>query len=357
MEHWEKIPERKEEAMKSKTFKRCIAIMLCMVIVLSGSGYLLAESLQEGTTAGTETEVQSEEGTTVEEEQNSTDEGTVEVEVPKEEEQLQENAEKEEQLQENAEAPAKEDAEAEATAKENTEAEAETPAVENATEEPKEAEAQPILQLTYEDDKVKVTVDAVEAGNIPDGASLSVTPIEKKEITASMSADEKAKAEEINEQYDLTEQKLQEKAENETYDIAGFLAYDITFVDADGNKLEPNGGVKVSMKYKQAEIPEEAKQVLTENDASALGVTVMHLEEDEQGEVKEVVDMVADENETAEVETTSAMKVKKAEFVTDSFSIFTLTWQNNYGDSVLRVHLVDVDGNEIGSNQNSETIS
>ena len=66
MEHWEKIPERKEEAMKSKTFKRCIAIMLCMVIVLSGSGYLLAESLQEGTTAGTETEVQSEEGTTVE---------------------------------------------------------------------------------------------------------------------------------------------------------------------------------------------------------------------------------------------------------------------------------------------------
>lgn len=69
--------------MKSKTFKRCIAIMLCMVIVLSGSGYLLAESLQEGTTAGTETEVQSEEGTTVEEEQNSTDEGTVEVDVPR----------------------------------------------------------------------------------------------------------------------------------------------------------------------------------------------------------------------------------------------------------------------------------
>lgn len=318
--------------MKSKTFKRCIAIMLCMVIVLSGSGYLLAESLQEGS-VGTETEVQSEEGTA--ENDQAVDDGTVEVEVPKEEE------------QENTETPAEE----------NTEAEGETPAAENATEEPKEAEAQPILQLTYEDDKVKVTVDAVEAGNIPDGASLSVTPIEKKEITASMSADEKAKAEEINEQYDLTEQKLQEKAENETYDIAGFLAYDITFVDADGNKLEPNGDVKVSMKYKQAEIPEEAKKVLTENDDSTLDVTVMHLEEDEQGEVKEVVDMVADENETAEVETTSAMKVKKAEFVTDSFSVFTLTWQNNYGNSVLRVHLVDVDGNEIGSNQNNETIS
>lgn len=327
--------------MKSKTFKRCIAIMLCMVIVLSGSGYLLAESLQEGTTAGTETEVQSEEGTTVEEEQNSTDEGTVEVDVPEDEE---------EQTQENAQTPAQEE-----TPSETEEQVAETPTAETPAEEVESEE--PILQLTYEDDKVKITVDAVEAGNIPNGATLSVTPIEKKEITSSMSADEKAKVEEINDQYDLTEQKLKEKAENETYDIAGFLAYDITFADANGNKLEPNGDVKVSMKYKQAEIPEEAKKVLAENDDSTLDVTVMHLEEDEQGEVKEVVDMVADENETAEVETTSAMKVKKAEFVTDSFSVFTLTWQNNYGNSTLRVHLVDESGNEINSSQNDIQIS
>lgn len=320
--------------MKSKTFKRCIAIMLCMVIVLSGSGYLLAESLQEGTVE-TGTEVQPEEGTAVEEQQ-TTDEGTVEVEVPKEEE------------QENTEAPVAEE-------EEEQKEEAETPTTENqtaenGTEEPKEAEVQPILQLTYEDDKVKVTVDAVEAGNIPDGAALSVTPIEKKEITASMSADEKAKVEKINEQYDLTEQKLQEKAENETYDIAGFLAYDITFADANGNKLEPNGDVKVSMKYKQAEIPEEAKKVLTENDDSTLDVTVMHLEEDEQGEVKEVVDMVADENKTAEVETTSAMKVKKAEFVTDSFSVFTVTWSKTSYTSSIYINVVDENGNGIGSN-------
>ena len=267
--------------MKSKTFKRCIAIMLCMVIVLSGSGYLLAESLQEGTTAGTETEVQSEEGTTVEEEQNSTDEGTVEVDVPENEE---------EQTQENAEAPAQEETPSETEEQATEEQATEAPATETPAEEVEPEK--PILQLTYEDDKVKITVDAIEAGNIPNGATLSVAPIEKKEITSSMSADEKAKAEKINEQYDLTEQKLQEKAENETYDIAGFLAYDITFADANGNKLEPNGDVKVSMKYKQAEIPEEAKKVLTENDDQNLDVTVMHLEEDEKGEVKEVVDMV-----------------------------------------------------------------
>lgn len=320
--------------MKSKTFKRCIAIMLCMVIVLSGSGYLLAESLQEGTTAGTETEVQSEEGTTVEEEQNSTDEGTVEVDVPEDEE---------EQTQENAEAPAQEE-----TPSETEEQVTETPVAETPAEEVESEE--PILQLTYEDDKVKITVDAVEAGNIPNGATLSVTPIEKKEVTASMSADEKAKVEEINDQYDLTEQKLQEKAENETYDIAGFLAYDITFADANGNKLEPNGDVKVSMKYKQAEIPEEAKKVLTENDDQNLDVTVMHLEEDEKGEVKDVVDMVADENETATVETTSTMKVKKAEFVTDSFSVFTVTWSKTSYTSSIYINVVDENGNGIGSN-------
>lgn len=294
----------------------------------------LGRKLQEGTTAGTETEVQSEEGTTVEEEQNSTDEGTVEVDVPEDEE---------EQTQENAEAPAQEE-----TPSETEEQVTETPAAETPAEEVESEE--PILQLTYEDDKVKITVDAVEAGNIPNGATLSVTPIEKKEITSSMSADEKAKVEEINDQYDLTEQKLQEKAENETYDIAGFLAYDITFADANGNKLEPNGDVKVSMKYKQAEIPEEAKKVLTENDDSTLDVTVMHLEEDEQGEVKEVVDMVADENETAEVETTSAMKVKKAEFVTDSFSVFTVTWSKTSYTSSIYINVVDENGNGIGSN-------
>ena len=163
-----------------------------------------------------------------------------------------------------------------------------------------------------------------------------------------MSDKEKEEVKAMNDQYDHTEKKLQEKAKDEPYDIAGFLAYDITFVDANRNKLEPNGDVKVSMEYKQAEIPEEAKKVLTENDDSTLDVTVMHLEEDEQGEVKEVVDMVADENKTAEVETTSAMKVKKAEFVTDSFSVFTLTWNKN-SSRYMNLHLVDENGNEIGA--------
>lgn len=39
--------------------------------------------------------------------------------------------------------------------------------------------------------------------------------------------------------------------------------------------------------------------------------------------------MVADETKEATVETTETKKVKKAEFVTNNFSVFALTWQNS----------------------------
>ena len=63
----------------------------------------------------------------------------------------------------------------------------------------------------------KVIDMSAEVANIPEGATLSVTPVIKQEITDSMSDEEKAKAEELNDQYDHTEKKLNEKAENETH--------------------------------------------------------------------------------------------------------------------------------------------
>lgn len=300
--------------------------MLCMVIVLSGSGYLLAETFEEGNAEVMEasvTDVPAEDATVQEETTEAGSDDTVEVEIP---------AQQEEPSTPAAEAPAAEAPAAETPA-------AEVPAVES---------AEPILQLTYEDDDVKVIVDATKAGNIPDGATLSVTPLEKKEVTDGMSAEEKAKIEEVNAQYDLTETKLQEKAENEEYDIAGFLAYDITFVDADGNKLEPNGDVKVSMEYKKAVVPEEVKQAKEElaacNAELETNVTVMHLEENANGTVREVVDMVADANEVATVQMTGSEKVQKVELMTDSFSVFTITWG---GKASVKGYIIDEDGKDI----------
>lgn len=169
--------------------------------------------------------------------------------------------------------------------------------------------------LTYEDDQVNITVEEVEANAIPEGASLSVTPIVKD------NSDTQA-------QYEVVEKLLQEKAENEDYDIAGFLAYDIILVDKDGNKVEPNGEVKATMNYKQAVIADEAVQTVENTDGlestADLGITVMHLEEDEHGNVQNVVNMT--EENKADIAATQDSKVEKTEITTNSFSTYALAW-------------------------------
>lgn len=189
---------------------------------------------------------------------------------------------------------------------------------------------EPVQVLTYDDDQVTVTVSAAEEGIIPANAELKVVPITAEDKNT-------------EDQYKEVEQKLQEKAEEDAYDIAGFLAYDITFVDEDGNETEPSGEVKVSIDYKEAAIPE----AVSEEDAANAEVTVLHLEEDEKGEVKEVVDMA--QNEKVDVlATTEENKVEKVEVRTESFSAFTIIWGNSQWPR-LDIHIIDGDGNPIGN--------
>lgn len=92
-------------------------------------------------------------------------------------------------------------------------------------------------------DNVVVTATAAK-GVIPEGAQFVVTPIEKG-----------------SDQYADIEKQLHEGAENESYTVAGFLAYDISFLNDDGTKIEPqNGSVRVSIAYKEAEIPEDVAE-------------------------------------------------------------------------------------------------
>ena len=237
--------------------------------------------------------------------------------------------------------------------------------------------------MTYEDEEVVINVTEVTEGAIPENATLKVVPLKKDDAATA-------------EQYAQVEAKLLEKAENEAYDIAGFLAYDITFVDETGAKLEPNGEVKVSIDYRQPTIPAEVTESVAKMEAAAadaavnnvaadaaindaavadvavdnavsadtamdsaaaeiapmalanemmvadesaesseiapdpIQVTVMHLEEDESGNVQSVVDM-AESSQLELVDTTAAQEVQKAEFVTDSFSYYTVTWKYGSG--------------------------
>lgn len=99
---------------------------------------------------------------------------------------------------------------------------------------------------------------------------------------------------------------------------AGFAAMDISFVDVDGNEVEPTGDVYVNI---------DAAGILPE-DADPESVTVQHLAEDENGSVASV-DTVADTDDATEgvaaVAADDATAVRAA-FSTDGFSTFTITW-------------------------------
>lgn len=210
------------------------------------------------------------------------------------------------------------------------------------------------VSYSQEVGNVVVTATAVR-GVIPEDAQFVVNPIEKD-----------------SDQYEDVADRLEKKAENEDYSIVGFLAYDIYFQDSEGNKINPEEGkVKVSMEYKNATAPDEVKEAdaatmamasadeNSQDDTEAaeqnLSVSVMHFVEDENGNVESVVDMTKDD--TANVETNAEGEVQKAEFETESFSTFTITWTyKNYYTNVsknITVHYVDFEGNDILYNQNN----
>ena len=215
---------------------------------------------------------------------------------------------------------------------ENTEVSAEA-----VKEEQSRVDAQAVTELRYENEEVAVTVSAQSEGAIPTGAQLQVVPI--------TSNDDATK-----EQYKEVKEQIQAKADEEEKGIAGFLAYDITFVDAQGNEIEPNGEVKVSIDYKNATLPEG----ISEADAKDTNVTVYHLEENENGEVKEVVDMSQADNKIRTMEMTDEKKVEKVEVLTESFSVFTIIWTGGMVEKRLDIQIVDEDGNSIGDNGNRE---
>ena len=112
------------------------------------------------------------------------------------------------------------------------------------------------------------------------------------------------------------------------------MAYDISLFTEEGIEIEPDGEVKVDIDYKEASIA-DIKQGIVEADSDIdqnkdLDVTVLHLEENQDGTVKEVVDL-SEQNKIETLETTEEQKVQKISFSTSSFSIYCVTWRENDG--------------------------
>lgn len=211
---------------------------------------------------------------------------------------------------------------------------------EDETDVAKETEEESLKSLDFENEKVTVTVTEVEAGAIPDGAELKVVPIlEDDEDTA--------------DQYKEVEEQIQKKAEEDEKEIEGFLAYDITFVDEDGNEMEPNSEVKVTMEYKKPAIP-TLKTTLEIQDKE---VSVLHLEEDGDGNVAQVVDM-NEAGQLDEIKTGDYQQVEKVEMRTESFSAYTIYWYYDGSfQKKVEIHYVDTKGNSLDNLVNGGNIN
>ena len=205
---------------------------------------------------------------------------------------------------------------------------------EDANEE--EADVQVEDEVTYSQTIGNVVVTATAAKDVlPGNAEFVVTPIVQETDP---------------DQYAETETKLNEKAEEDGYEIAGFLAYDIYFQDSEGNKIEPvDGSVKVSMHYTEPSVPATVSEISVVsvdeevNEEKNTNIDVMHFVEDQNGKVQDVVNMT--EQGQANVETTTDGEIQKAEFNTESFSVFTITWKRKSGNTVefsfdKKIHLV-----------------
>lgn len=163
----------------------------------------------------------------------------------------------------------------------------------------KELSTEPMTLEAHTYNGINVIVDA-DAGVLPADAHLSVFEVKSE-----------AHREE-------TAEKLDEAA----VDYDDYMVLDISLYDSNFNKIEPESGVRVSITMDAEKLPEEAV-------AETLGV--QHLEEDENGEVKDVV-QVADNGLETEglVEVTENNEVA-ADFEVGSFSKFVLTWKKHTG--------------------------
>lgn len=236
------------------------------------------------------------------------------------------------------------------TAQSNTvteQAEAETAALPTAAQVPEGY----TVQRTVRDEAngFAVTVYAPE-GVIPEGAALSATLLT-----------------EGDEAYQQAEQALAEETDGSSY---GFAALDIHLEDADGNEVEPNGDVFVSI---------DAIGLLPD-DADPDSVTVQHHAEaaDEAAGTAVTVETVADTADETDgvvevtpaaeaTESTTTLEAPEGEtateiqaaFTVDGFSTFTITytyhWAGQTETITVNVHYVDTNYHEIYAGANVPT--
>lgn len=202
-------------------------------------------------------------------------------------------------------------------------AEESTPDVSSADQEKTEQAQQ--STLTYENDSVKVTAEALEDGALPQNTTLKADSVNENSSVS----------------YDTVSQKLSAAATDKGSSLRGFFAYDVYFADGDGNRVEPNGRVRVTFEYKTPAAPE-----LT--DAASTSVTVEKLHYNSSTGDTDVNTLQANEDLKV-LNVNEGKQIQTLQVETGNAAVFAVMWDSP--------ETADVEAEAVSGNEDEVSIA
>lgn len=202
-------------------------------------------------------------------------------------------------------------------------AEESTPDVSSADQEETEQAQQ--STLTYENDSVKVTAEALEDGALPQNTALKADGVNENSSVS----------------YDTVSQKLSAAATDKGSSLRGFFAYDVYFADGDGNRVEPNGRVRVTFEYKTPAAPE-----LT--DAASTSVTVEKLHYNSSTGDTDVNTLQANEDLKV-LNVNEGKQIQTLQVETGNAAVFAVMWDSS--------ETADVEAEAVSGNEDEVSIA
>ena len=174
---------------------------------------------------------------------------------------------------------------------------------------PAEEAAQPVSCIVnLKNETIEIKAEA-PAGVLPNGTQMIVKAVENNTEDA-----------EMTDQYNKLAAKITEQLQNQGKNLDGFLAYNVSFTDADGNPVEPSDKVIYSFTYKEASSPE-----LT--DPAASTVTAAMIRTNKETSELELTELKAEEDKLT-VETNESKQLTKAAFQSAATAAYTFVWSS-----------------------------
>ena len=191
------------------------------------------------------------------------------------------------------------------------------------TEEPEISDDSAAETITYtqliNNDTVEVRAEA-PAGALPEGAQLVVKQVRNNTEDV-----------EETEKYNTLNTRLTELLQTKAQNLEGFLPYNISFTDSEGNPAEPAAKVSYSFQYKEAAAPE-----LT--DPTKVTVSAAEFKKNKETSEYELTELKAEEDK-ATLETNENKQLQRAGFQSADTAVFAFVWSST-------IETTDNTGNE-----------